>query len=289
MFLPHKLYGVIGDPIGHSLSPVLHNAAFQAWGIPAVLLPWRIKPERLADFVAAARLLPVAGACVTLPHKEKMLSLVDKPTPMARTVGAVNTLYWDGDELVGHNTDVEGFLQPLYTRGAFPTALILGAGGAARAVLAGLLTLDGVTRVAVAARREEQARALVAGVQAPKEEHAAPHTPPAVEVIPWETRHDVDADLVINTTPVGMSGGNAPSTSPFTVFRSAGLAYDLIYQNTPFLNAARAAGWNTLNGRDMFVAQGSAQFTLWTGFPLPEAARAALDEAITRQTAERGL
>ena len=155
MFLPQKLYGVIGDPIGHSLSPVLHNAAFQAWGIPAVLLPWRIAAERLADFVAAARLLPVAGACVTIPHKEKMLSLVDRATPLARAVGAVNTLYRDGGELVGHNTDVEGFLQPLYQRGEFPTALILGAGGAARAVLAGLLSLDGVRRVLVTARREK--------------------------------------------------------------------------------------------------------------------------------------
>lgn len=293
MFLPHKLYGVIGDPIGHSLSPVLHNAAFQAWGIPAVLMPWRIAPERLADFVAAARLLPVAGACVTIPHKEAVVPLVDKVTPLARAVGAVNTLYWDGGELVGHNTDVEGFVQPLYTRGVFPTALILGAGGAARAVLAGLLTLDGVTRIRVAARRGEQARALVAEVRALQDEHAAPRTPPAVDVVPWDTRHEVEADLIVNTTPVGMSGGNAAgclaSASPFTVFRGRGLAYDLIYQATPFLNAARAAGWNTLNGRDMFVAQASAQFILWTGFPLPDAARAALDEAITRQSAERAL
>ena len=287
MFLPQKLYGVIGDPIGHSLSPVLHNAAFQAWGIPAVLLPWRIAAERLADFVAAARLLPVAGACVTIPHKEKMLSLVDRATPLARAVGAVNTLYRDGDELVGHNTDVEGFLQPLYQRGEFPTALILGAGGAARAVLAGLLSLDGVRRVLVTARREEQARALAGEVRALPDEHAAPRTPPAVEIGPWNARHDVTADLVINTTPVGMSGGKAAFASPFTEFRGRGLAYDLIYQATPFLKAARAAGWETLNGRDMFVAQASAQFILWTGFPLPDTALAALDEAITRRSAEQ--
>lgn len=287
MFLPQKLYGVIGDPIGHSLSPVLHNTGFQAWGIPAAYLSWRIAPEALADFVRAARLLPVAGTSVTIPHKEKILPLLDRVTPLAQAVGAVNTLYWDGDELVGHNTDVEGFLYPLYDRPAFPSALILGAGGAARAALSGLLSLDGVERVYVTARRPEQARELVARVRPVPEEHAAPRQAPAVQTVPWEARGDVAAHLVVNTTPMGLSGGGAPEASPLNVFRGTGLAYDLIYQPTPFLAAARAAGWDTLNGRDMFANQGSAQFTLWTGFPLPESAFAALDAAIERQTAPR--
>lgn len=287
MLIPQKLYGVIGDPIGHSLSPVLHNTGFQAWGIPAAFLAWRIAPETLADFVRAARLLPIAGACVTIPHKEKILPLLDRVTPLAQAVGAVNTLYWDGGELVGHNTDVEGFLFPLYDRPAFPTALVLGAGGAARAALSGLLTLDGVKRVVVSARREEQARELAASVRPVPEEHAAPHQVPVVDVVPWEARGDVEADLAVNTTPMGMSGGGAPAASPLNVFRGRGLAYDLIYQPTPFLAAAQAAGWDTLNGRDMFANQGSAQFTLWTGFPLPETAFAALDAAIDRQTAAR--
>lgn len=291
MFLPQKLYGVIGDPIEHSLSPLLHNTAFQAVGMAAVLLPWRIAAEHLAGFVAAFRLLPIAGACVTLPHKERIVPLVDRLTPLARAVGAVNTLYWDGDDLVGHNTDVEGFLRPLSARGGFSTALILGAGGAARAVLAGLLTMPGLRRVLVAARRQEQARALTAGVHARPEgtaqadspqtaPQAAPTAIPAIETISWDSRHDLTADLIINTTPIGMSSGTAASASPFTEFRGHGLAYDLIYQATPFLRSARAAGWDTLNGRDMFVAQAAAQFTLWTGLPLPDAARAALDETL---------
>ena len=312
MFLPQKLYGVIGDPIEHSLSPLLHNTAFQAVGAAAVLLPWRIAAEHLADFVAAVRLLPIAGACVTIPHKERIAPLLDRLTPLARAVGAVNTLYWDGGDLVGHNTDVEGFVQPLSARGGFSSALILGAGGAARAVLAGLLTLPELRRILVAARRQEQARALIAGVRplpggaahvhspqaAPQTVPAAvpptlplaapacaPASAPVVEAVPWDSRHDLTADLIINTTPIGMSSGPAASASPFTEFRGHGLAYDLIYQATPFLRSARAAGWDVLNGRDMFAAQAAAQFTLWTGLPLPDAAHAALDEALRESKA----
>ena len=153
MFLPHKLYGVIGDPIAHSLSPTLHNAAFQAWGIPSVLMPWHIAPDHLGDFVRAVRTLPIAGCCVTIPHKSAIIPLLDRITPLAESVGAVNTLYWDGPELVGHNTDVEGFLFPLWQRPVMPRVLILGAGGAARAVLGGLYQLPGVREILLCARR----------------------------------------------------------------------------------------------------------------------------------------
>lgn len=291
MVMPRRLYGVIGDPVVQSLSPLLHNTGFRARNIPAALFAWRIAPEKLPDFVTAVRTLPVEGACVTIPHKQKIMPLLDRLTPLADRVGAVNTLYWEDGDLVGHNTDVEGFLRPLLSHPAFPTALILGAGGAARAVLAGLLELPGVERILVAARRPEQARELARSVRPAMrdgrgitEPHPAPSAPPAVAVLPWEERERSDADLIVNTTPMGMAGGDAPAASPLTVFPKAGpdrLAYDLIYQDTPFLVAARSAGWNSLNGRDMFAAQGNAQFLLWTGFPLPEASFAALDSAIT--------
>lgn len=294
MFVPQKLYGVIGDPISHSLSPVLHNTGFQAWGIPAVLMAWHITPSALPDFVRAMRLLPIAGACVTIPHKEAIIPLLDRVTGLARRVGAVNTVYWEDGELVGHNTDVEGFLFPLYHRSAPTTVLILGAGGAARAVLSGLLTLPGVQRIAITARREEQVQALLAAVQpAENDDHdhdealepasLAARRLPQVEYLPWTRREEFPADLIVNTTPLGMDSGAEPGSSPLRVFHGLGLAYDIIYQDTPFLAAARAAGWETQNGRDMFVNQGSAQFILWTGFPLPEAATAALDAALDRR------
>lgn len=280
MFLPHKLYGVIGDPVAHSLSPTLHNTAFQARDIPSVLMPWHITPDRLGGFVQAVRTLPIAGCCVTIPHKSAVIPLLDRITPLAESVGAVNTLYWDGPELVGHNTDVEGFLFPLRQRPAMPRVMVLGAGGAARAVLGGLYQLPGVREILICARREEQAHELAARVRPLEDEHKPRTAPlPEVRVLPWEGRHETRADLIVNTTPTGLEG-----TSPLTAFsRScAGLAYDLVYFRTPFLDAAEKAGWDTLNGRDMFASQGDAQFTLWTGVPMPDAAFRALDEAIAR-------
>ena len=282
MFLPHKLYGVIGDPVAHSLSPLLHNTAFQTWGIPSVLMAWHILPERLKDFVQAVRTLPIAGCCVTIPHKIAIVPLLDRITPLAASVGAVNTLYWDGPELVGHNTDVEGFLFPLWQYSALSRVLVLGAGGAARAVLGGLYQLPGVREILICARREEQARELIATVRPMEDEHKTHQKAlPDIRVLPWDSRHDCPADLIVNTTPAGLDG-----KSPLEHFprpdRQTALAYDLVYFRTPFLDAAAAAGWTAINGRDMFLAQAGAQFTLWTGFPMPEAASAALDEAIAR-------
>lgn len=148
-----------------------------------------------------------------------------------------------------------------------PRVLILGAGGAARAVLGGLYQLPGVREILLCARREEQARELAARVRPLEDEHRPRTAPlPEVHVLPWDIRHEAGADLIVNTTPAGLEG-----TSPLTGFprSGTGLAYDLVYFRTPFLDAAEAAGWKTLNGRDMFANQGGAQFTLWTGFPLP--------------------
>lgn len=303
MFLPRTLYGVIGDPIGQSLSPSLHNTAFQVLGLEAAFLAWHIAPEKLADFVQAARTLPIAGVCVTIPHKEKIIPFLDELTPVARHAGAVNTLFWREGRLIGHNTDVEGFLAPLISRPPaappFASALVLGAGGAARAVLAGLMGLTGLAgplggseprerkKIWLCARRVEQAQGL-ADFFAPNTVETTDATgAPQIVVLPWEERHSVSADLIVNTTPVGMkSGGYSPQTieaeSPLTRFaprRPACLAYDLIYQNTPFLQDACAAGWPTLDGSAMFAAQGAAQFRLWTGHEMPEAAFAALKKA----------
>lgn len=293
MFSPRALYGVIGDPIGQSLSPSLHNSAFQALGLEAAFLAWHITPEKLADFVLAARTLPIAGTCVTIPHKEQIIPLLDDLTAVARYVGAVNTLFWNEGRLLGHNTDMEGFLAPLKTLQAgkgqtFATALVLGAGGAARAVLAGMLSLGSIKTLWLCARRLEQAQALA-------DSFAALSTKVSdleLVALPWAERHHVEAELIINTTPVGMKTGEASvaAQSPFTHFAKGGegcLAYDLIYQDTPFLHAARAAGWPTLNGEAMFAAQGAAQFRLWTGREMPAEAFAALAAARNIKTASQ--
>jgi shikimate dehydrogenase len=262
-----KLYGITGSPLGHSLSPALHNWALEQAGIAGAYLAWPLEAGRMPDFVNAVRTLNIRGVSVTIPHKESILPLLDGLTARARALGAVNTLYWDTNGLCGDNTDVDGFIAPLRGR-AFGSALVLGAGGAARAVLAGLREL-GLPAVAVCNRNGERARNLA-------EEFGIRHTD-------WEDRAAYEADLVINATPLGMRGaheGESPLPPEAFARRHAGprMAYDLVYTplTTRFLAEAEAAGWQAQDGLAMFVAQAQAQFRLWTGQDFPEADARAL-------------
>ncbi|MFA6508290.1 MAG: shikimate dehydrogenase [Treponemataceae bacterium] len=267
-FEPTRVYGIIGYPLSHTLSPLLHTTAFRESDIPAVLVPWPLESNRLPAFVGAVRLLRIRGVCVTIPHKERILPLLDRVSDRAKAVGAVNLLYWDGDTLCGDNTDVPGFVAPL--REGFPvpgarSALVLGAGGASRAVIAGLKSI-GYDRVSIANRTEETARHLASEF--------------GLEVCPWDTRGEVDADLVVNTTPLGMKG-KAEDETPYPAGAFAGrkrVAYDIVYTplRTRFLREAEDAGWRTISGLGMFIAQADYQFRAWTGLPLPDAAKAAV-------------
>lgn len=249
------IYGIAGKPLGHSLSPLLHNRALAGAGVRGVYTVWPLGPERLPAFFGAVRALPVRGVSLTIPLKEAALPLADGLTARARAVGAINTLFWKNGRLIGDNTDVEGFVAPLRNC-AFAGALLLGAGGAARAALAGLREL-GLARVTVCARNRERAERLA-------DAFGAGH-------LPWEKRGGCDADLVINATPLGMRGElEGQSPLPAAAFRDRPghfLAYDLIYTPlvTRFLADARAAGARTLDGLAMFIGQAQAQFMLWTG------------------------
>lgn len=269
-FTPPALHGIIGYPLGHSLSPLMHNTAFRTLGLPGVYLSWPVEPGRLPAFMDAVRLLDIRGCSITIPHKVDVLPLLDAMTDGVREMGACNTLYRDGEKICGENTDVIGFMAPLRAHRLSPETrvLLLGAGGVSRAAVAGLRRL-GLTDIAVTNRRRERAEALA-------EEFG-------LSSIPWEARGDVRADLVINTTSLGMTGAQERETPyPSEGFRGTGIAYDLVYTpfRTRFLHEAEAAGWNTLSGLDMFIAQGDAQFRLWTGRRLPpeavEAVKAAL-------------
>jgi shikimate dehydrogenase len=261
------LCGVIGYPLEHSLSPVLHNWAFAHTTADGAYFAWPCAPEALKDFVSAVRMLPIHGVSVTIPHKERIMPLLDDTTKQARRVGAVNTLYWQEGKLLGHNTDLEGFMHPLQGRELCSRALVLGAGGAAKAVLAGLRDL-GVSDIVLAARNPDKA------------------TPAAqafgCRLVDWNERGSIRPRgrifWVLNTTPLGMSG-NAPAASPYSpeMFRAARsasgdcLAYDLVYNplRTRFLTDAQAAGWTTQDGLAMLLAQAEAQFRLWTGISFP--------------------
>jgi shikimate dehydrogenase len=247
-----KLFGIIGHPLSHTLSPILHNWGFRELGIPASYHVWDTPPDKLQAFMAALRTLPIHGASVTIPHKEAVMPLVDAMTKTARLIGAVNTLYWENGKLWGDNTDVTGFMAPLLERGIAPgTALILGAGGAARAALCGLHQAG--WKVLLSSRTETRADRLA---QAFQTEHVA-----------WAERHRVQPDLMVNTTPLGMSGpfhGLSPWKESLT---GISLVYDLIYnpRQTPLLAQAEREGVATIPGLPMFAHQGLAQFERWTG------------------------
>lgn len=269
MDAPALLLGIVGQPLGHSLSPKLHNWALSELGLSGVYCRWELPPESLADMLVAVRTLPIHGLSVTIPHKEAIIELLDEVTPFARQVGAVNTLYWKDGALCGDNTDVEGFLTPLRPHEAFDSALVLGAGGAARAALAGLQSL-GVPRIGICNRTASRARELAEVFH--------------VQHLDWDERVAFSPGLVVNTTPLGMSGKlEEASPWPADAWGDIRAAYDLVYNplRTCFLLDATAAGVLAMEGLGMFIGQAQCQFKRWTGqiFPV-EAATLLLREAL---------
>jgi len=255
--IPEKLYGIIGHPLAQTLSPALHNWGFARLGVAAAYAAFPTPPEKLAAFIQAVRTLPIAGLSVTIPHKETVMPLLDAVAPSAQRANAVNTLVWEDGLLVGHNTDVTGFVAPLVEREGLKSVLVLGAGGAAKAVLAGLSEL-GITDIVVTNRDLERARKLAAQF--------------GVSAVGWEERTGACADLVVNATPMGMKGkAEEDSPLPPGFWKPGQTAYDLVYnpRETLFLRQAAKARARVIDGLTMFAAQGAAQFKLWTGLDLP--------------------
>jgi len=264
---------VIGDPIRHSLSPVLHNAAFRANDLDWVFVAFEVAAGGARDALAAMRALRFGGLSVTMPHKHDAAAACDALTDDAATLASVNCVVPRADgSLLGDSTDGEGFLRSLRDAGHDPagaSVLLLGAGGAARAIAVALGRSG--CRVQVAARRSEEAvrtAALVAGAAA----------------VPWEERHDVlaSATLVVNATPVGMGGGHDSALRP-DALGEGHLVADLVYHpiDTPLLRAAREQGCATVDGLGMLVHQAALAFERWTGTSAPvpvmaAAARAAI-------------
>ncbi len=262
---------LLGDPVGRSLSPVIHNAAFRVQGIDAVYLACAVEAGRLAAAVEGLAALGALGANVTIPHKQAALALADEATPTARSLGAANTLVRTEAGWRADNTDVAGFLAPLDAhrqRLAGASVVVLGAGGAARAVAYAALTELGA-RVTVAARRREQGEALAADLGAVG--------PVAVTGLD-DTAAIHDAALVVNATPLGTGDGRMPIDA--SALHAGQIVYDLVYRPavTPLLAAARAVGAATIAGLPMLLGQAAASYRQWTGrdFPLDTARRAAL-------------
>ena len=261
---PTRRVALLAHPAGHSVSPAMHGAAFAALGIDARYDALDVPPERLEGVVAALRGEPWWGANVTVPHKRAVVPLLDDVTALASRLGAVNTIVRRGDRLLGDNTDAAGYarsLAQLADGWAGAQAVVMGAGGAARAVVAVLV--EAGARVAIANRSPERASALVADLAS------------GAEVLPAEAVAAAvrRCDLLVQTTTVGMAGGPPGSPLPDGVLPRAGaVVQDLVYRPalTPLLAAARAAGCHVQNGLPMLVYQGAAAFTAWTGVAAPE-------------------
>jgi 3-dehydroquinate dehydratase / shikimate dehydrogenase len=246
-----QVYGVLGKPVTHSVSPAMHNAAFTAARLDAVYLP--LAAHDFEDFMRFANEAGLAGASVTAPFKINAFETADECDPVSRRIQSVNTLRREGSKWLGCNTDVTGFLAPLQCAMQLKDvrASILGAGGAARSVAVALASAG--VRVSIAARRPDQAQSIAALTGA-----AVVSWPPAPES--W--------DLLVNATPVGTTPHVDRSPLPADYpFHSGGTVYDLVYNppQTQLLTAAGRGGCRTIGGLDMLVAQAQAQFEWWTG------------------------
>jgi len=280
--------GLIGNPVKHSISPRFQQAAFDAAGIDARYEAWNVPPEELGAFVAALRRPDSLGANVTIPHKQSVRAFLDEIDPVAAAIGAVNTIVRVEDRLIGYNTDAVGFARSLRDdadieiRGQ--TIGVVGAGGAARAVVAAALR-EGATSIVVAARRPEQAEALLVDL-APLNRGDTATRP--IRLADADALRDSplnEVTILVNTTPVGMAhrGDVHDLPVPAALLRQGTLVCDLIYNppQTAFLAAAAAQGARVLNGLPMLVYQGAAAWELWTKKPAPvELMRRAAEEAL---------
>ena len=261
-----KILGVIGAPIAHSLSPIIQNAALHEAGLDYVYTAFPVHREALASAVCGLRDAGVAGFNVTIPFKTEIMPLLDALSEDAQRIRAVNTVVIASDgKMTGHNTDVTGFLAGFAAHGvaalAGKRAVLIGAGGAARAALWGLLR-SGVSSVCIVVRNLAKGEALCT-------DFAADGTLAAYCFDDSRFRNELcAADIVVQTTPIGMSPQTdaMPPVDPAAIRPSAAV-YDLIYTpaETVFLRAAAAHGCTTINGETMLVMQGAEAFSLWTG------------------------
>jgi shikimate dehydrogenase len=265
-----RLCGVIGDPVEHTMSPVMHNAAFEKMGVDYFYIPFRVKKEQLAKAIEGIRTLNIRGLNVTIPHKVAIIPFLDKLDRLVQKIGAVNTVVNDEGILTGYNTDATGFLQALLEKGVEPrgkNTVIVGAGGASRAIsfvlaergsnlviLNRLLELDWAqqlaSKISQIFTKEVEALEL-------NEENLA-------EVLD-------EADILVNATSVGMSPNIDETLVPFNLLKPGLVVFDVVYNpiKTRLLKEAEQAGAKTISGIDMLVWQGALAFEKWTGLKAP--------------------
>jgi len=262
-----KIYGIIGNPVSHSLSPAMHNAAFAALGENRIYLPFPVEDVQAA--LAGLKALGICGASVTIPHKETVIPYLDRIDPVARAIGAVNTIEVRMEDqepvLCGSNTDWLGANRALAEKMELKGALVilLGAGGSARAIGFGLK--EAGAGIILCSRTESKGRALASEL-----------------ACPWFSLSEITqlrGDAIINATSVGMSPRQEASAVPSKILSSFRVVMDIVYAplQTRLLREAEEAGCRTVSGLEMLLYQGVAQFELWTGMAAPvEVMRASL-------------
>ena len=275
-----KRIHLLGHPVSHSVSPAFQQAALDSCSVDAAYTALDVPPAGLTATVGSLRDPDVLGANVTVPHKEAVFALLHSVSEEARLIGAVNTIHNRDGALEGHNTDARGFLSALREEAGFEprgrTALILGAGGSARAVAVALAG-EGASNVVVANRTVERAETLaelVRSLGVPAQ---------AIALDPAALREAAQCDLIVNCTSLGMTGGPGPDATPIPadLIPPDALVCDLVYNPrvTPLLREAAMAGARTLGGLPMLVYQGAAAFEIWTGVAAPARVMFAAAEA----------
>ncbi|MFB5189994.1 shikimate dehydrogenase [Alicyclobacillus fastidiosus] len=261
-----RLFGLLGYPVGHSASPAMMNAAFQADGEAAVYVPFAVDPEHIREAFTGLAALGAVGVNVTVPHKVAAFDWTDVHTPEAQRIGAVNTIRFSTEGAIGHNTDVSGWWRSIEQQvtGTSPSFAVIGAGGAAMAILAAIATHRKDSVVRVIARRE----AAVAQLQERFEASLS------IEYRPWEKRHEVvsESDVIVQTTPIGMwpNTADSPIEDP-SVFQKGMVVQDIVYRprETRFAKVAKAGGAKVVDGAGMLVYQGVDAYEWWLDHAAP--------------------
>lgn len=273
------VYGVVADPVGHSLSPQIHNVAFNSQGIDSVYVPFRVPFDTLGQFMEDVPRLGVRGLSVTIPHKEAIAKYLTKVDPAVKGIGAVNTVLFKNGEVLGYNTDYKAAMDCLEnTLGgavapgtqsplANKRVLVLGAGGVARAVMYGLQRRG--AKVTIASRTKSRAQSLADTFGA--------------RCVDWQARHISDTEIIVNCTPIGMHPNVDESPFNKSVLKPSMIVFDTVYnpESTLLLKEAKLHGCRTVTGVEMFISQAGLQYYLFTGKKAPE--------GLMRETLKRAI
>ena len=255
-----KLCGLIGDPVEHSMSPAMHNAAFKEMGLDYLYVPFRVKKEDLSKAIAGMRALGIRGLNVTIPHKVSVIKFLDELDRLAEKISAVNTIVNNDGILKGYNTDASGFLQPLLEKSIEPRGkrvVVLGAGGASRAI--SFVLAEKGAHLSILNRRAAGAKELARRIS--KDVEALELNPENLTIVLKK------ADILVNATSVGMSPNVNETPVEAELLRRGLLVYDIVYNpiKTRLIKEAESAGAITIGGLDMLVWQGALAFEKWTG------------------------